>query len=229
MKEKILPIEFPNIKGSIYGGFWRRLIALFFDMIIFLSIFFIFQYINNKGRIYAFYTLIPSLLFYFTYHIYFVKLYGGTLGKLIVGLRIRNKNGKKVGWKEAILRDIVSWIISIFTTIIFLVPLFKISNQEFLSLNYFERLAKLNRLLPFNYDPISYFSQFWMFSEFIVLLMNKRKRALHDFIAGTVVIKKKFEKYADQFSQGILDKDIATEMEEHKSENNKKITKQKKY
>lgn len=29
----------------------------------------------------------------------------------------------------------------------------------------------------------------WLFSELIVLLFNEKKRAIHDFIAGTVVIK----------------------------------------
>ena len=32
----------------------------------------------------------------------------------------------------------------------------------------------------------------WFLSEFVVLLMNKRKRALHDFIAGTIVVNKEF-------------------------------------
>ena len=31
--------------------------------------------------------------------------------------------------------------------------------------------------------------QAWMWSELLVLLFNKKRRALHDFIAGTVVIK----------------------------------------
>ena len=34
--------------------------------------------------------------------------------------------------------------------------------------------------------------QIWIWSEFVVLLFNRRKRAIHDFIAGTVVILKEF-------------------------------------
>jgi uncharacterized RDD family membrane protein YckC len=33
-----------------------------------------------------------------------------------------------------------------------------------------------------------YFYFAWLASEFIVLLLNRRRRALHDFIAGTVVV-----------------------------------------
>ncbi|WP_255590049.1 hypothetical protein [Marinicella meishanensis] len=32
----------------------------------------------------------------------------------------------------------------------------------------------------------------WYWSELLVMLTNERRRALHDFIAGTVVIKKAF-------------------------------------
>jgi len=32
----------------------------------------------------------------------------------------------------------------------------------------------------------------WIGSELLVMLTNKKRRALHDFIAGTVVIKKTF-------------------------------------
>ena len=30
----------------------------------------------------------------------------------------------------------------------------------------------------------------WVWSEFITILFNKRKKALHDYLAGTVVIRK---------------------------------------
>jgi uncharacterized RDD family membrane protein YckC len=32
-------------------------------------------------------------------------------------------------------------------------------------------------------------SQAWLWSELVVLLLNAKRRALHDFIAGTVVIR----------------------------------------
>jgi uncharacterized RDD family membrane protein YckC len=46
--------------------------------------------------------------------------------------------------------------------------------------------------VPAWYATISILQQVWIYSEVVVVLFNKRKRALHDFIAGTVVIQKKF-------------------------------------
>ncbi|MFH3639525.1 RDD family protein, partial [Acinetobacter baumannii] len=48
---------------------------------------------------------------------------------------------------------------------------------------------------PAWYSIVNSASELWTWSEFIVLLFNKRKRAIHDFIAGTIVIKKQYSKY----------------------------------
>jgi uncharacterized RDD family membrane protein YckC len=39
---------------------------------------------------------------------------------------------------------------------------------------------------------ISHLGNIWIWSEIIVILTNKRRRAIHDFIAGTVIVKTKY-------------------------------------
>jgi uncharacterized RDD family membrane protein YckC len=55
-----------------------------------------------------------------------------------------------------------------------------------------ERAQMVMAHAPAWYVTFSILQQVWMWSEVVVVLFNKRKRALHDFIAGTVVIQKKF-------------------------------------
>lgn len=55
-----------------------------------------------------------------------------------------------------------------------------------------ERGKMVMALAPGWYGTISILQQVWIWSEVVVVLFNKRKRALHDFIAGTVVIQKQF-------------------------------------
>jgi len=38
----------------------------------------------------------------------------------------------------------------------------------------------------------TWINNIWVYSEFIVLLTNNRKRAIQDYIAGTVIVKGKF-------------------------------------
>jgi uncharacterized RDD family membrane protein YckC len=39
------------------------------------------------------------------------------------------------------------------------------------------------------YRAVTVLMQVWIWSEFVTMLFNKKRRAIHDFMAGTVVIK----------------------------------------
>jgi len=58
--------------------------------------------------------------------------------------------------------------------------------------DWMERLGYLIPLYPSWYDLVASRYLIWLFSEAFFLLINKRKRAIHDFIAGTVVINREF-------------------------------------
>ena len=197
----MLPEKFPNIEETIYAGFWRRLGAFGLDFLIMAPWTFLVTYINNAGRLNILYTLIPSYIFFFFYSIYCVKRWGGTPGKLITKIKIININGNSVGWKEAILRHLVDLLLGLPMSIAMIVVLFGMSDDQYTSMNFLERSRWIMNNMPIWHKPSYWAHQIWIWSEFIVLLCNKRKRALHDFVAGTVVIKKKFENEAEQFNQ----------------------------
>ena len=67
-------------------------------------------------------------------------------------------------------------------------PLFEIADPGFQSLGLKERNQLLRQLAPPWYGTVEVFEQAWVWSEFIVMLTNRKRRALHDFIAGTVVV-----------------------------------------
>jgi uncharacterized RDD family membrane protein YckC len=62
------------------------------------------------------------------------------------------------------------------------------SDAEFHSLSFMQRSQRLIELAPPWFKPLQVVQQVWVWSEFIVLLTNRKRRALHDFIAGTVVV-----------------------------------------
>jgi uncharacterized RDD family membrane protein YckC len=61
-----------------------------------------------------------------------------------------------------------------------------------------ERIEYIVPLYPSWYDLVTIGTNVWVWGELFVLLLNKRKRAIHDFIAGTVVINRE---YAEQNAQ----------------------------
>ncbi len=64
------------------------------------------------------------------------------------------------------------------------------TDTEYFSLGWQERTTLFIERAPFWYGYVSIAMNIWIWSEFIVMLTNKKRRAVHDFIAGTVVIHK---------------------------------------
>jgi uncharacterized RDD family membrane protein YckC len=203
MNKELLPHHLPNITEKIYSGFWQRFGAFWLDAIISIPVTVAIQIINNQDRLNYFYTIIPSYLFFFFYYIYCVKRWGGTPGKLICGIIIIKKAGTKAGWKEAILRHAVSLALGILFIPAYIMAITQMTNVEFSSLTFLERSGRIVELMPYWHQYANWANQIWMWSEFIVILTNYRRRALHDFIAGTVVIKKKYRKEAEQWNSDV--------------------------
>ena len=189
----ILPKEFPELKESIYAGFFLRAKAFLADAVIYLPIWIVIFSLNKVEKNYVIYTSLFSYLFFIFYNVILVYHYEGTPGKRLAKIKIKKKNGKRIGVKEAIFREIVRFFLAGFLTVGYVITALKLPDGNY-SYQGFESLK------PSWYKYADWLNQIWIWSEIIVILLNKRKRALHDFIAGTVVIKDNFEKFAEQTS-----------------------------
>jgi uncharacterized RDD family membrane protein YckC len=171
-----------------YGGFWRRFGAYWLDLLFFMPVVVLSLYLSGTTRYFYALALLPSLLTGLWYHVYLVKQFGGTPGKLVLGLRIRRIDGEPVGYREAILRGLVGEVLSIAISIAFSVAALRMSDTEYRSMTYLARAQQLMAQAPAWYRPINALNQLWAWGEFIVMLTNRKRRALHDFLAGTVVL-----------------------------------------
>ena len=192
MNENETPLEIDGINESIYAGFWARFASFFLDALIMLPLIFLILYLNGLGKNIYFYTIIPNLLFGLWYHIYLPKKYGGTPGKLIFGMKIIKLNGEEIDWKEAILRHSILLILTLLSVVMMASCLVSADETVFNSLGWLKRSEYLMSLSPTFFLVYTWINNIWVYSEFIVLLTNKRKRAIHDYIAGTVIVKGKF-------------------------------------
>ena len=117
-----------------------------------------------------------------------VRRFGGTPGKLAVGIRIRKLDGSPVGYREAFLRYFPDALLGCLMSIALLVPLFHMTDAEYQSLDFVARSRRTIELAPSWYTPLHWVQTAWFWGELLVLLTNEKRRALHDFIAGTVVV-----------------------------------------
>lgn len=192
MNSEQTPLKIDGISESIYAGFWARLGSLLLDTVFMLPVVFLALYLNGFGKNYYFYTFIPLLAFELWYNIYLPKKYGGTPGKLAVGIMIIRLDGQPIDWKESILRYSVLLVLSILNTVMMTSCLLKADDATFNSLGWMQRSQYLVSLSPLFFRVYLWVSNIWVYGEFFVLLTNKRKRAIHDYIAGTVIVKSKY-------------------------------------
>jgi uncharacterized RDD family membrane protein YckC len=143
---------------------------------------------GQRYRLFDLYYLVPSTLFGLFYSVYLVRRFGGTPGKLAAGVRIRKVNGDPVGYREAVLRYLPEFVLGLLMSIGSLVSVFHMSDAEYHALSFMERAKRMVVLAPSWYKPLQIVQNVWEWGELIVLLTNRKRRALHDFIAGTVVI-----------------------------------------
>lgn len=190
--DKKTPLTINGINESIYAGFWIRLGSLLLDFLILLPYIILVLFLNGLSKSAYYFTFIPGLIFHFWFSIYLVKKYGGTPGKLIAGIKILKIDGTDVTWREAILRQSIAFTLTIFVSVITIYALSIADGKYYESLSWMKKQTYLTALTPLLFKIYSWTNNIWVYSELFVLLFNKRKRALHDFMAGTVIVRTKY-------------------------------------
>lgn len=105
--------------------------------------------------------------------VYFVvmhALFGQTVGKMLMKVKVVDLTEAPIGFKRAILRDIPQIIFTFFSLVPFLTA--PLSENPELQVN----ILTLGLMA-------------WSFADIAVFLSNEKRRALHDYIAGTVVVR----------------------------------------
>jgi uncharacterized RDD family membrane protein YckC len=171
-----------------YAGFWRRFGALWLDFIILIPLLALSWWGNQHFRLFDLYYFIPRHMFWLFYEVYLVRRYGGTPGKRMLGISVRKTDGSPVGYREALLRYLPGALLGALVSIGLIYAELSFTDAAYASLSFSERLKQINALVPAWYEPSHIALQIWTFSELIVMLTNRKRRALHDFIAGTIVV-----------------------------------------
>ena len=183
-------IDSPSPQALQYASFWQRFCASILDLVVLIPYILVLLWLGGNLRLFELYYLVPSIAFGLWYHVHLVKCYGGTPGKLIMGIRIAKVDGSAPGYREALLRYAVEMVLGFIQSIVTISALMHMSDVEFQSLGFMARAARINELAPSWNGALVWVSNFWIWGEFIVMLTNKRRRAPHDFMAGTVVLRK---------------------------------------
>jgi len=192
MKNELLPSTFPGIDNNVYADLWTRIAARIVDLVVMLPVAGLILYINGLSKDAYFYAILPNLAIYIWYEVSLVKKYGGTPGKLIMGIKIVQKNGDDVDWHASFMRYLVTFCLSLSGIFIMMWTLGLIDDATYVSMGFMKRTQLLSEINPLMSKIQTFTSLAWTLAGIIAILSNKRKRAVHDYIAGTVVVKSIF-------------------------------------
>jgi uncharacterized RDD family membrane protein YckC len=172
-----------------YGGFWRRLAALLLDSLMLLPLFAI-NYVGAQwSRMYFVYAAVPGLLFAAFYWIWLVARFGGTPGKRALKMRVALEDGTPVTGLAAFRRYTPLLVLGALSAWSTAAAAYRVTDAAYLPLSYLEKLVYLDQMAPAWKTRVSLAMFLWIAGCAIVMLCNYRRRAIHDYIAGTVVLR----------------------------------------
>lgn len=162
-----------------YHTFWPRFWAGIIDGLVFLPLGLLDRFVYSffgAGLAVGLWFVFHSLSFY-AYSVLLHGLYGRTIGKQVTGVRVLDVTERALSIKQAVLRDSIPIF---FTAAIVILDLPK-------------ALRGMNPLEDTTLDTpgalIGFASVAWFGAEIVTMLWNDKRRAVHDFIAGSVVVR----------------------------------------
>jgi len=161
------------------------------DALIWLPLTLVIVWGELEYRLFDVYALIPLIIVNVGYNVALVARFGGTPGKLLLRLRIKRTDGSTIGFGKALLRHAPELALWTASAAALSIPLLTMSDEHYQELlpHLTQRHTQLEALAPVWYRPTQMLYMVWVYAEFIVLLTNRKRRALHDFLAGTVVVR----------------------------------------
>ena len=167
-----------------YRTFWRRFFAEFADGLVLLPVSLATGWVWRHAAtvplpLLALHYLVSRLLF-FIYEIYFLGTHGQTPGKMALGVVVLDVSERRhVSYRQALLRNAVPLG---FTLLLLPYQLFQILTGRFYLLHPGSKPDVVSWLL-------GQVIMVWFLLEIVTMTFNSKRRALHDFIAGSVVVK----------------------------------------
>lgn len=178
----------PRPSPSKYATFWRRVGAILLDGLIFLPV--------ASGALFLAHASsdpmsqsAPGLIASLLYCLYSIILHGRngqTVGKLATGVRVLDLAEERLTVAQAITRDLVPLSLSIASFVVIVnvglpAGLSGVGSASLMPGLDFARLTPGLALLAINF--------IWGLLEILTMTTNRRRRAVHDLIAGSVVVR----------------------------------------
>lgn len=162
-----------------YSTFGKRFAASIIDSFILWPLTFVCEYIEtHTGQIFFIISTLIGPLIYNAYFIFSHYRYGATIGKKILGIKVVDISEVTfLSFNKSVIRESPLIIVN-----------FAFFTYLLISFVFFDQGSFDKSKLDYtNFAPI--ISITWMTIELLTMLTNLKRRAIHDYLAGSVVIE----------------------------------------
>lgn len=168
---RTIPIE--------YRTFWRRFWAGWIDGVVFLPIFFLNRWIwshVSSVAVLGFWHVLHMNM-WLAYSVIGHGVWGQTVGKRIAGVKVMQMSRERLGLKRALLRDAPWWAIGILGLVADCPKVMAGVNPA-----HVKNPGTLGQIFMWAGTA-------WFVLELATMLLNPKRRAVHDLIAGSLVVR----------------------------------------
>jgi uncharacterized RDD family membrane protein YckC len=120
--------------------------------------------------------------------------YGQTVGKMVTKVRVVDfRTGGKISWRQACIREGIPTLLSL--GLLGYQARLILAGTMLSDGTLSEGATKNGQALPFGtpFWLLSALPLLWFLAEVLTMFTNEKRRALHDFIAGTIVVRTNLE------------------------------------
>jgi uncharacterized RDD family membrane protein YckC len=175
-----------------YVGFWRRVAVALLDLVIFspLVLANILWITPWSYRLRTPWPAVVPPVVQLLLMIFLVVRFGGTPAKLVLGMRIVDQAGVYLRVGRALLRDMITLLGSFFYLLVLIHVISSIPPNN-VPANSKQRAQAYDRYAGGWYHNLQAGIAWVGIADVLVVSCNRRKRAIHDFMAGSFVITKR--------------------------------------
>jgi uncharacterized RDD family membrane protein YckC len=174
-----------------FATFSQRFAAMWIDLLVFVPLIVAYHSLESFSQSAALVFSILHAGLGQAYSIYGHGRFGKTVGKWAMGIKVVRVTGEPLRWREAWLRSAVELCLGVVTSLGWIATFVAIADSEYYGLRWSARVALRAAHEPLWAVWAGKVGSIWVLSEVVTMLFNKQRRALHDFIAGTVVLSER--------------------------------------
>jgi len=172
-----------------YAPFRFRLGAHLLDIIVLITFLALLLLIGSRSQSLAvLLTPVEGLLFY-AYTLYFHASSGQTLGKRWLGIKVVTLEGGAIGIAGSFRRNLIMLIESLPWIVATMIATLRVPSEQFRSLHGDAYNQLLKSLKPEWYPVTVTIFDVILVAEIASVLLTRKRRSLHDFVGGTVVVR----------------------------------------